>query len=203
MRFHRHDLVWLKPHSFYNKSLKTWLENFPCVVARSDNLAPGYFHASICFSSEKTPDSRFSFAVNKEDVIRQSPPLSLEKVVKACNLSSLQSTCDALNSLGYNPCVYGSFAWQVITGKVYTSKTSDIDLLLYIQNKGQLDNLKPLLIEAQNALDRTIDGELIFDGDYATAWREWYSSNDKVLVKTINNVFLVSKHDILERIIGK
>jgi len=203
MKLHRHDLVWLKSQSAYSEALKAWIETYPCVVARSEDLSSECFRAAICLSSEKSSGSRLSFIAGIDDILKHSSAVTLHSVITSCHIDSLQVFCDTLNRLGYNPCVYGSFAWQMITDKPYISETSDLDLLLHINRMEQLEGLVDLLFQSQTALKRTIDGELIFAEDYAVAWREWYSANDKILVKTINSISIMDKRELLEKTIRR
>jgi phosphoribosyl-dephospho-CoA transferase len=91
--------------------------------------------------------------------------------------------------------VYGSLAWQATTGMPYLRPTSDIDLLFYPQTRAQLERGTALLQAHGNALP--LDGEVVFPGDVAVAWREWqaamWSGGDgSVLAKRGDRVQLVS-----------
>ncbi|WP_305822624.1 malonate decarboxylase holo-[acyl-carrier-protein] synthase [Massilia brevitalea] len=91
--------------------------------------------------------------------------------------------------------VYGSAALQVLTGQAYLRDTSDIDLLVQPRDRAQLDAALALLCAYANALP--LDGEILFPGARAVAWKEWAAAlgsapGTRVLVKEIKGVSLVA-----------
>ena len=90
---------------------------------------------------------------------------------------------------------HGSLAWQMITGMSYLHAASDIDLLFYPANLQQLEQGIHLLDKHGVALP--LDGEIIFPGEVAVAWREWRAAMltggaGTVLAKRSDRVQLVS-----------
>lgn len=95
--------------------------------------------------------------------------------------------------------VYGSAALQVLTGQGYLRDTSDIDLLVQPRDRAQLDVALALLCSHANALP--LDGEIVFPGGRAVAWKEWAAAcrgaaGTRVLVKEMEGVSLV-RPDVL------
>jgi len=87
--------------------------------------------------------------------------------------------------------VYGSLAMQAMTGLPYLTASSDIDLLCHPQHVTQLHQGLALFGEFADRLP--LDGEIIFPGDQAVAWKEWRQAQThpaKVLVKSSHAVHL-------------
>jgi phosphoribosyl-dephospho-CoA transferase len=100
--------------------------------------------------------------------------------------------------------VYGSFGWQHLTGLPCVRPSSDLDLLAPVPD---LDSATAIA-RALQALRLTcrVDGELVFPGGWALAWREFLQladgSVDRVLVKDRNGVQLASLTALRNRLAG-
>lgn len=66
---------------------------------------------------------------------------------------------------------YGSFGWQAMTGLVYARDASDLDLWMNVSGSAEADAAVTCLARWSGAV--RLDGELVFPGDAAVAWREW------------------------------
>jgi phosphoribosyl-dephospho-CoA transferase len=102
--------------------------------------------------------------------------------------------CADLQAAGITARVYGSHGWQRLTGLACVREgASDIDLLLACASPEQADAAAALLARAPATLPR-IDGECIFDGGAAVAWREWAAwragTVRQVLVKRLHGAAL-------------
>ena len=80
--------------------------------------------------------------------------------------------CAGLACRGLVVRVYGSHAWQHLTGLRYLREASDLDLLVACRSPGDADAACSLLDRDAAGLPR-LDGELVFDDGRAVAWREW------------------------------
>jgi phosphoribosyl-dephospho-CoA transferase len=78
----------------------------------------------------------------------------------------------ALDAGGLPARVYGSHGWQHLTRLPYLHAASDIDLLVPVGDAEAADYAAALLAETDIAAPR-LDGELLFPGGAAVAWREW------------------------------
>jgi phosphoribosyl-dephospho-CoA transferase len=96
--------------------------------------------------------------------------------------------CAGLATAGVTARLYGSYGWQLLTGLDHVRAGSDIDVWLAVSSAQQADAagacLQKFSSDALNA-----DGEFMFDGGAAVAWREWLAwRQGKVrglLVKTL------------------
>ena len=89
--------------------------------------------------------------------------------------------------LDFAPRVYGSLAWQRLTGLEYFRPGSDVDLLLDAP-----ENL-PALLERLAALPFRADGEILLPGGAAFSWREALNGAPDILIKTRDRAFLSTK----------
>lgn len=103
----------------------------------------------------------------------------------------VQALVQELEQLGAPACVYGSYGWQLLTGLHYLHAASDLDLWLPVGSEQQADAAVTRLQACQPSGLR-IDGELMFPGGAAVAWREyaaWRAGRTRaLLVKRIDAV---------------
>ena len=89
--------------------------------------------------------------------------------------------------------VYGSFAWQHLSGLACVRASSDLDLLAQVPDLDMAGQMVWLLQGLQ--LECRVDGELVFPGGWAVAWREYAQliggKVEQVLVKHRNGVQLL------------
>ena len=113
---------------------------------------------------------------------------------------SAHELAERLSAVGTITRVYGSFGWQVLSGEACARDESDIDLLLEVCDAATARAALPLLLQAQ--LHRRIDGEFVFPGGEAVAWREFERADAgqarHVLLKSRAGVRLVSFVDCRE-----
>ncbi len=67
--------------------------------------------------------------------------------------------------------VYGSFGWQQLSGLPCVRETSDLDLLAQVSDLDTAGQVVWLFQGLQ--LQQRVDGELVFPGGWAIAWREY------------------------------
>lgn len=100
---------------------------------------------------------------------------------------------DALKS-GLDLRVFGSIAWESISGEPYREASSDLDVLADVITSRQLNETLCALEKASSKLPFTLDGEIRFGREWAVSWRELSSLLGKpsaqVLVKGNQSVCL-------------
>lgn len=92
--------------------------------------------------------------------------------------------------------VYGSVAWQCMTGQAYLHAGSDIDLLLRPTSIAQARDGLELLQTFVNESALPLDGELELPDGRAAAWKELLGSTRYVLVKSDDGVGLTQREAI-------
>jgi phosphoribosyl-dephospho-CoA transferase len=92
--------------------------------------------------------------------------------------------------------VFGSLAWQGLTGLSYLSEHSDLDLLFDLPKAtnvlGALEALLADIAMCDAFAPMRIDGEVIRMDGAGANWRELHAANGDVVVKMSTNVVLAS-----------
>ncbi|AFQ48596.1 malonate decarboxylase holo-[acyl-carrier-protein] synthase [Burkholderia cepacia] len=88
--------------------------------------------------------------------------------------------------------VFGSLAWQALTGERYLSESSDLDIVLPLPDAGALATLLHGLAAIDARAPMRIDGELLRDDGAGVNWRELHARLPEVAVKTAIAVELMS-----------
>lgn len=219
----RHGLVWLAAPGWeqvqagataepvpVREALARWrAADWPLVVRRR---VPAMAAADLALGIALPPHAvtgakpRIATIVDLAHARRFDPPLPLAAVLKvapahwrAALLALHLESLDALPALR----VYGSLAWQAITGMGYLGSSSDIDLLVAPATRGELDVCLEWLRRYGAILP--LDGEIVFPSGAAVAWKEWDrvsrsaipDTGAKVLSKHADHVALSDCNDLL------
>jgi phosphoribosyl-dephospho-CoA transferase len=207
--YSRHDLVWLTAQGWKEaattvrpgdlRSLALWeRQGWPAVVRRRDVGQPaGVVSLGIALppAGADAPKERIALRVPAQHVRRRESALSLHEAM-AVAPEAWRADLAALGG-GTALRAYGSLALQAITGLPYLTPRSDIDLLLAPRSRSELDAGIAALSRHADALP--LDGEILFPGGAAVAWKEWRDARDgmRVLVKTMDAVHLDSRAALL------
>lgn len=185
----RHDLVFVDPKFFggtpMDRELAAWAgAGFPFV----QRMQPG--QAVACQLGWPrplgAPQRRFGFSVPFDAVVWRSRPPRLRDVAAAAPdgwTQALRRAFTLEQAFNLRIGVYGSLAWQGLTGLRYVHANSDLDLLV----EG-LDGLAPG--DRQAAISRLIagatprvDGEAVLADRAAISLREFLKESSQVLVR--------------------
>lgn len=206
----RHDFVWLDERLpemrmegdvSYMEIARAWFAaDQPAVVGRRLSQTPsGYVRLGI-----PLPPSRGKLRIAVEvpcESIRQScQPPTLDAVIDTVPeqwQSPLRKLAmEALeNELQFQ--VYGSVAWQYLTGENYVTAQSDIDLLWRADSLEEVSKGLEMLLRWESSSGLKADGELLFGDGYAIAWRELLTTSREVLVKSRSSVELKPRSGLL------
>lgn len=215
--FRRHELIWLSAHGWQRlladapedrrPRLETWrAAGWPAVVRRTDQGLRG---AQLCIGLPFPPDPltgsklRFALCVERPEVMHSAPPPDISSVIAAAPpawrapLQALQRDGQAMDLR-----IYGSLAWQALTGQTYVHDASDIDILLALRTRCQLQPALDLL--QRHSQDLPLDGELVLPSGAAVAWKEWRNARSaaagtRVLVKELSGVRLADADALLDQ----
>lgn len=183
--------------------------DWPAVVRRPENDALLNGTAKIALGLSPMPAGnpvedhvgrqcrRIALVASTEDIARTAMPLLLSDATASapdCWRSGLADLASAGESAGVTLRVFGSLAWQHLTGATCMTARSDIDLLFYPDSMQQLEDGLELL--SVHASQLPLDGEIVFPNGDAVAWKEWRqarvsSAGCRVLVKHLHGVRLV------------
>jgi phosphoribosyl-dephospho-CoA transferase len=98
--------------------------------------------------------------------------------------------------------VFGSLAWEALSGENYRHAESDIDLIVDVETMAQFDAMLSALQQAAGQLSCRLDGEIRFPDGNAVAWREVAANRESpaaaVLVKGPQEVALQPLQSLLD-----
>jgi phosphoribosyl-dephospho-CoA transferase len=149
-------------------------------------------------------------AAGKRRVSLQVSPDAIAGVRDALLLSEVgsiaprawQSTLEALQDLsarlGIALRVFGSLAWQALTGECYLSQTSDLDVLFPVTSRMQMSHLLDGIASIEAHAPMRIDGECVRADGAGVNWRELYSGQSEVMMKTSSGVVLEDVRRFIE-----
>jgi phosphoribosyl-dephospho-CoA transferase len=204
----RHSLVWLTPAGWQlaqqrepgaAEHLAEWQRGGrPLVARRRDADAPA---DEICLGLPLPPHA----TLGKRRIALRLPASAVDRIEEALALGAILPGAPAswsaplarleheATAAGIALRVYGSAAWQVLTGLDYLTETSDIDLLFAPDSAEALRHGLALLAAHAGALP--IDGEILFPSGRAVSWKEWLladasAAGVRVLVKHESGVAL-------------
>ena len=177
----RHDWVWLRADlTGYAPEIIEWAQaSRPFVVTRQ-NAQNTESQINLAFVRPNLDKAlaRVGFLALREDGIQ---------VRKGPVFSGLP---------GLTPRLYGSHAWQAFTGLTYVRPSSDIDLLFDVASTQMLSQIE----QAVRPLWDQLDGELIFGGTHAVAFKEFFSDTETVLCKTLHEAYLCTRSSLYAKI---
>jgi phosphoribosyl-dephospho-CoA transferase len=175
----RHTLVWPQPQASWQAltpgaqtRLQAWFAaGHPAIVARADaSEAAGMLRLGVPLPRSEGKQ-RLALRMHSSQLARRAPPPLLSQIAAACAVPALQQL--ASMAAGYQPRVFGSHAWQWLTGLDYVHADSDLDLLWSIEHAAQADAIVALLQQWEAGDGCRADGELLLPGQMAVNWREY------------------------------
>ncbi|WP_194722292.1 malonate decarboxylase holo-[acyl-carrier-protein] synthase [Noviherbaspirillum malthae] len=221
----RHSLVWLHPQGWQeaeaaasaaaaastaadcSDAFRQWRQaDWPLIARRPDADAGS---DDCCLGLAMPPDPatgfkrRIGLRVQRSGVRRIAAPLPVASTVdRAPQLwrTPLSRLSEQAEEAGMALHVFGSLALQTLTGRSYLTPASDIDLLFIPASARQLEEGMAMLGAAAEQLP--LDGEVVFPGGQAVAWKEWRNAAGaargmRVLAKDMHGVRLASTAELL------
>jgi len=213
----RHTLVWpavaahadllAQAHDAAARAaVACWLVSGRPLVVRRDETPGPRSPAEVALGLPLPPAEgrgRLAFVLGRRFVARHAEPLSLTDVAAALP-PDWQVPLSALDrdarTLGFTLRVFGSAAWQALTGLAYLHESSDVDLVVRPDSPAQLDAMLGMFSTAQLRMCRRIDAEIVFAEGWAVAWREWRDAlggDARVLAKSVAGAALVARTDLM------
>ena len=210
----RHKLAWLSPQGWrqalaaapeHAQALQSWRRaDWPLVARRQDaDAAAGELALGLplppCPVDGKV---RIALRLPASAVLRSSEPLALMSVMPVLP-ARWQPAAAALAAQAAAQHVmlrvYGSAAWQALTGLHYIGPRSDIDLLFYPDSLAALQ--AGVALFQRHAGRLPLDGEIVFPSGRAVACKEWLMAREggegmRVMVKEEAGVSL-QRMDVL------
>ena len=219
----RHALAWIRPacraavaaqitDDTVHAHVTAWLAaDRPLVVARqpcsdvsSDRISVGTIATGMALPPAQGK-RRIALNVAAHDIDRYTLPLRLADAIAHAPSAwqpALAELEAAATGIGLELRVFGSLAWQALSGLPYLTPQSDIDLLWHPSSIAQLQQGIALLARWEYDNGLRADGEVLFGGNCAVSWREWATlksaADQRVLVKRETGAELVAARELLE-----
>jgi phosphoribosyl-dephospho-CoA transferase len=216
MNLCRHALVWIQPERCtvvaaqisdgeLHAQVAAWLAaDRPLVVARQPCGTSLTDSISVGLALPPAQGKRrIALSVAAKDIVRYTPPLLLADALTHAPARwrpALAQLDAAAKEIDIELRVFGSLAWQALSGLPYLTPQSDIDLLWHPQSNGQLQQGIDLLARWEQSSGLRADGEVLFGEGSAVSWREWAQlesgSDRRVLVKRVGSAELVDVDEL-------
>ncbi|WP_242346972.1 malonate decarboxylase holo-[acyl-carrier-protein] synthase [Anaeromyxobacter terrae] len=207
----RHDRVWLRPawrdavrgelEPPALDALEDWFgRRLPAVACRRGASCGDAIALGVALPASAAGEKRrMALLVDPRAVERIGPPLSLREAAASAPAAwqeRLGALDRAARDAGLLLRVYGSLAWQHLSGRRYVTERSDVDLLVEPGTHGELGSALALLRGHGDGIPR-LDGEVLLPGGRAVAWRELATGAPRVLVKSGTSVALEPARTLL------
>jgi phosphoribosyl-dephospho-CoA transferase len=148
---------------------------------------------------------RVSFVVDIDHVISVARPPSLRQA-RAYAPRNWWPTLDRLDGLALRHSVdarvFGSLAWQALTGLDYVTGRSDLDVLFEFQGETDIDRFVAEVAAIETGAPMRLDGELMGADGGAVNWREVHGGASELLVKSIERVALLGRRQFISGVMG-
>ena len=202
----RHDLIYLEPSRWdvvlerqlgsdqVDPLIRSWVhKGWPLISRRPSS----YETHGIALGLPLPPSLgkwRIPFIVQDQDILTIQEPLSLASAREQAP-RQWQQIFDELEFFaahrGIELQVFGSLAWQALTGLDYLTLSSDIDLLFHVPSSADMELLSSEISKIEDNSPSRIDGEFIRRDGLAANWREFLPGGTDVLVKSMEGVALL------------
>lgn len=189
---HRHDLVYLRASADFATpcteagspfwlAARDWIAHGrPLVTARQPAMAPGVLLGlTLPLHCER---KRLAISVERSTIVAVQPPLTIRRCLahlpaaSAAVLGELERQIEAAAArIG----IFGSLAWEALSGEAYRHTASDIDIICDVATVAQFETVLAALHQAAASLPCQLDGEIRFPDGNAVAWRELSATRDR------------------------
>jgi phosphoribosyl-dephospho-CoA transferase len=134
---------------------------------------------------------RLAVNVDAQDVVSVRSLPTLGDVIAfapAAWRPCLQSLYKLAQAYDVNAGVFGSLAWQFLTGEIYLTPASDLDIAWSMPAAESLREFLQQLARVESDAPMRLDGEIIRADGAAVNWREIWLGHRTLAVKTCNAV---------------
>lgn len=212
----RHQLVRVAPHAWAalmasredlagEPLLDGWAQRgWPLVVRRRMPGETGWPPSCLAVGLPLPPSAgkrRIALRVQREDVASASPLPDLHELIDSAPAhwrASLHALLAAGERHGVHTRVFGSLAWQWLTGLHYLGPNSDIDLAWTLPRRDRLDSFLAEVAAIESEAPMRLDGELLRADGAGVNWRELHAGADDLLLKTAAEPLLCSREAFVE-----
>jgi len=212
---HRHQLAWLSPAGWARVRSREWDvvaseclhhwagHGLPLVVTRQPGPIAGTDAIAMGLPAPgRWERRRIALSIPRDDVLCMDEFPRAEQVVSLLPQAARadwRTLCARVAACGAVARVHGSYGWRSLSGLDHVRRSSDIDVWIGVCDFGQADAVTRQL-QAFDFPQPRLDGELVFEGGSAVAWREWLGWRsgraNALLVKRLEGSSLWRRQDV-------
>lgn len=194
----RHQLVWLNRSPvaidpLAQTACDDWLEaGLPFITTRQ--ASENELRLGFCTprQTDGAPPQRIGVVANMDTVKRiSSPPLLSEAVMY---FDGLKPICGFAETRRFH--LYGSYLWEFLTNRVYTTTASDLDAFTMVVEAEEIPEAIACFKKLESRLPMRVDGEVSIEGWGEINWRELAASTESLLLKTSTGATLINRDQI-------
>ena len=213
----RHDLLTLKSNAMVQSVsccttdkaelyVKEWISEGRAFVCPRQNPRSNTMQLGLAFVDKDGAKHRAFVQARYQEILRGDSPHQLVSCLDLFGQENAAILCELakkLNGAGFPVYVFGSVAWEKISGMPYRTDKSDLDLLCDVATIQDVIFVTNAFAAADHALPFRIDGELRFPNDECVNWREVVAAlgnhdEIEVLIKGETGVYMDSLDSLLE-----
>ena len=148
-------------------------------------------------------------SAGKRRIAVQLPPEGIHSVMRLPGVAevfesapgawhaSLRELLALATKYGVTTGVFGGLTWQWLTGLPYLSPGSDIDIAWELPRRDRLERFLQALADVDARAPMRLDGELVRADGAGVNWRELYTGDADVALKTVADVALYSRKSFI------
>ena len=176
--------------------LREWVRNgWPLIVRRPmpDEVGGLSLGLPLPPSAGKR---RIAVQLQPDDVVSVGSLPSLHSVMQASPnawLPCLRELDGLAKTYGVQAGVFGSLAWQWLTGVHYLGPNSDIDVAWALPPRERIESFLDDLADIESRAPMRVDGELIRHDGTGVNWREVHAGHTDLALKTATEVVMCSR----------
>lgn len=213
----RHDLAYLTdsatlhfwdstlPEPAQQKVYQLLSQNIPMTVCRQESSEGGQVKLAINCLVEGCK-YRVACLVDADDIELIIRPLSLHTLLKerthTFTDTVINDFAEAVQQLGCEVYVYGSYAYEYLTKEAYVRPSSDLDLVLYPKDLTQISEILALIQHTQAQSQIRLDGEIQIHPDWHVSFNEllmiYPDQTQRIIVKGLQRVDMLRLEQLLE-----
>lgn len=197
----RHHLAWLAPDAPVNllepawtPVVRSWLRRRrPLVVRRRQPGEPAGELVLGLPLPNRLGRQRLALRAPPDALLGLEPPPPLARaadVLPEQARRTVREIAARIEGCGARALVYGSVAWEWLTGEAYLRPGSDVDVLIVPDAHWRPDRGHAVLRDMAAVREPRLDGELALGDGAFVAWRELLGGAPDVLVKTAGGASL-------------
>ncbi|WP_176464001.1 malonate decarboxylase holo-[acyl-carrier-protein] synthase [Bordetella genomosp. 11] len=189
------DQAWLARHALSH----TWAaRGWPLIARRRSAHETDGVAVGLPFPPS-AGKARIALRVRERDIARVAGLPALEQAISTAPAAWHQHLYTLVRIAADHEIfvqVFGSLAWQHLTGLSYVTDESDLDLAWSAPRGPRLASLLDAVARTDAAAPMRVDGEVIFADGTAANWRELRGDASQVILKTPAGLALASRAQV-------